>query len=91
MARAVCAVPASSRWAVTGTPVQNRLADLAALLKFIQASPYNDVKQFETDISSLWESGEDEEAVNRLQYLWACLLLRRTKETINVPSGLLTR
>lgn len=85
MARAVCALSASSRWAVSGTPVQNRLADLASLLKFIQAHPYSDIKRFETDISSLWKSGKDEEAIKRLQYLSACLILRRAKGTINLP------
>ncbi|KAI0814685.1 SNF2 family N-terminal domain-containing protein [Xylaria sp. FL0064] len=86
MAQAACALHAGSRWAVSGTPVQNRLADLSSLLKFIRASPYNDVTQFETDISLLWKSGEDEEAVKRLQYLSACLLLRRAKGTINLPA-----
>ncbi|KAI0871044.1 hypothetical protein GGS24DRAFT_510180 [Hypoxylon argillaceum] len=85
MARAVCALSASSRWAVSGTPVQNRLADLASLLKFIQAHPYSDIKRFETDISSLWKSGKDEEAIKKLQYLSACLILRRAKGTINLP------
>ena len=85
MARAACALESISRWAVTGTPIQNRLGDLAALLKFIRASPYDDSKQFDADISRLWKAGEDEEAVNRLQRLSACLLLRRPKTTINLP------
>ncbi|KAI0543265.1 SNF2 family N-terminal domain-containing protein [Xylaria digitata] len=85
MSRAVCALDASSRWAVSGTPVQNRLSDLASLLKFIRATPYDDMKQFDAAISSLWKSGEDEEAVRRLQYLSACLLLRRSKEAIDLP------
>ena len=86
MARAVCALHSVARWAVTGTPIQNRLTDIAALLKFIRAHPYTDPKQFETDISRLWKSGEDEEAVKRLKHLSACLLLRRAKRTINLPS-----
>ncbi|TGJ84976.1 hypothetical protein E0Z10_g3806 [Xylaria hypoxylon] len=61
------------------------IIDEASLLKFIRATPYDDMKQFETAISSLWKSGEDEEAVRRLQYLSVCLLLRRTKEAIDLP------
>ncbi|RWA06777.1 hypothetical protein EKO27_g8325 [Xylaria grammica] len=61
------------------------ILDEASLLKFIRATPYDDMKQFEAAISSLWKSGEDEEAVKRLQYLSACLLLRRSKEAIDLP------
>ncbi|KAH0430151.1 hypothetical protein CcaCcLH18_05855 [Colletotrichum camelliae] len=86
MAQAVCALDAHSRWAVTGTPIQNRLSDLATLVKFIRVHPYTDTRQFDTDLSRLWKSGEDEKAVQRLQYLSSCLLLRRPKTTINLPS-----
>ncbi|XDG07064.1 hypothetical protein ABKA04_006679 [Annulohypoxylon sp. FPYF3050] len=85
MSHAVCALESDSRWAVTGTPIQNRLSDLAALLKFIRAHPYNDPKKFEVDISNLWKSGDYEEAVRRLKRLSAFLLLRRPKGTINLP------
>lgn len=86
MARATCALGSVSRWAVIGTPIQNRLGDLAALLKFIRVYPYTDPKCFDRDISHLWKSGEDEEAVKRLKRLSACLLLRRTKETVTIPA-----
>ncbi|KAI1131059.1 SNF2 family N-terminal domain-containing protein [Nemania abortiva] len=82
MARAVCELESASRWAVTGTPIQNRLGDLASLLKFIRAHPYTDPKQFDADVSRPWKSGEDEEAVKRLKRLSACLLLRRPKGAI---------
>jgi hypothetical protein len=85
MAHAICALDSVSRWAVTGTPIQNRLSDLATLLKFIRIHPYTDPKRFEADISRFWKSGEDEEAVKRLKRLSACLLLRRAKDTINLP------
>jgi SNF2 family DNA or RNA helicase len=86
MARAACELDAVSRWAVTGTPIQNRLSDLAAQLKFIRVYPYDDPKQFEADISRLWKSGEDEEAAKRLKCLSACILLRRAKSTISLPT-----
>lgn len=85
MATAICSLEALSRWAVTGTPIQNRLADLATLLKFIRAHPYTDTRQFEADVSRLWKAGEDEEAVKRLKRLSACLILRRPKTIINLP------
>ncbi|KAJ8128622.1 hypothetical protein O1611_g5012 [Lasiodiplodia mahajangana] len=85
MARAVCDLEATSRWAVTGTPIQNRLGDLASLLRFIRAYPYTDPKQFDTDVSRPWKSGEDEDAVKRLKRLSACLLLRRPKAAIDLP------
>ncbi|KAH6619377.1 SNF2 family N-terminal domain-containing protein [Chaetomium sp. MPI-SDFR-AT-0129] len=86
MARATCELDSVSRWAVTGTPIQNGLGDLQAQLKFIRVYPYDDPKQFETDISRLWKSGEDDEAVKRLKRLSACILLRRSKATISLPA-----
>ncbi|KAI0883701.1 SNF2 family N-terminal domain-containing protein [Annulohypoxylon maeteangense] len=86
MSRAVCALESECRWAVTGTPIQNRLTDLATLFKFVRVHPYSDPRRFESDISNLWKSGEEEEAVRRLKRLSAFLLLRRPKGTINLPA-----
>ncbi|KAK1750444.1 SNF2 family N-terminal domain-containing protein [Echria macrotheca] len=85
MSKAVCALNASARWAVTGTPIQNKIGDLAALLKFIKAHPYNEVRQFDADIGSMWKSGYIEEAVSRLRKLSAGLILRRPKTVIELP------
>ncbi|KAJ3535529.1 hypothetical protein NM208_g536 [Fusarium decemcellulare] len=86
ISQAVCALASESRWAVTGTPIQNRLSDLATLFKFIRAYPYTDRRCFEADISRLWKSGEYQEAVKRLKRLSACLLLRRPKDTVSLPA-----
>jgi len=85
MAKAICFLPATSRWAVTGTPIQNRLGDLVALLKFLQVHPYGDTGRFDADITHLWKTGDVVEAVKILKRLSGCLLLRRPKETINLP------
>ncbi|KAI0466179.1 SNF2 family N-terminal domain-containing protein [Xylaria cf. heliscus] len=85
MAKAICDLPADMRWAVTGTPIQNRLSDLAALLKFLRVCPYDDIRRFDSDITQLWKSNEAEEAVRRLKILSRCLILRRPKATINLP------
>ncbi|KAK0630872.1 SNF2 family N-terminal domain-containing protein, partial [Bombardia bombarda] len=86
MARAMCALEGHSRWAVTGTPIQNRIGDLAALLKFLRVHPYDDPKRFDTDIAKLWKSGDIDEAVRRLKQLSGCLLLRRPKTVISLPT-----
>ncbi|UKZ61097.1 uncharacterized protein TrAtP1_002369 [Trichoderma atroviride] len=85
MAHSICALDSIARWAVTGTPIQNRLGDLASLLKFIRVYPYTDPRHFDADIAHFWKSGQDEEAAKRLQRLSACILLRRPKTTINLP------
>ncbi|KKO99582.1 hypothetical protein THAR02_08316 [Trichoderma harzianum] len=85
MARAICSINSVSRWAVTGTPIQNRLGDLTALLKFLQVYPYSEEHKFNTDISHLWKIGKIDEAVKRLKRLAGCILLRRPKTVIQLP------
>ncbi|KAK7952736.1 uncharacterized protein PG986_008464 [Apiospora aurea] len=84
MAQAVCALDAKKRWVVTGTPIQNRLSDFSALLKFIRVHLYDEPRSFKGDIANLWKTGEDAEAVNRLKTLSHYLLLRRSKGTIEL-------
>lgn len=86
LAKAACSVPAAARWAVTGTPIQNRLGDLAALFKFLDVYPYGDTKRFDRDIALLWKNGQPEEAVERLKRLAKYLILRRPKSTIDLPT-----
>lgn len=84
--KAICALDAQCRWAVTGTPIQNQLNDLVTLLKFIRAFPYHEKRRFEDDITRLLkEEDAKQEGVARLQHLSSCLLLRRPKKTISLP------
>lgn len=85
IAKAICALEAVSRWAVTGTPLQNRLSDLATLFKFLRVYPYCQPRVFEADIVRMWKHGNEEEAVKRLKILLRCLTLRRPKSTIKLP------
>ncbi|KAK8124376.1 uncharacterized protein PG998_000135 [Apiospora kogelbergensis] len=84
--KAVCALEAQARWAVTGTPIQNRLSDFATLLQFIRVHPYDEPRHFDADIANLWKTGEEAEAVERLKRLSHHLLLRRPKDTIDLPA-----
>ena len=85
VAQAICALDAQARWAVTGTPIHNRLADFAALLKFLRVYPYSDSKRFERDVSNFWKAGDAAEGARRLKRLSRCLLLRRPKHTVELP------
>ena len=85
MSQAVCSLDAAARWAVIDTPIQNKIGDLAALLKFIRAYPYHETKRFESDIGQLWKSGDMEEAVKRFPRLSRGLILRRPTTVIELP------
>ncbi|KEY72977.1 hypothetical protein S7711_04650 [Stachybotrys chartarum IBT 7711] len=82
----VCALDSRARWAVTGTPIQNRLSDFSALLQFIRVHPYDDPRYFDADIVSLWKSGQEVEAIERLKRLSRHIMLRRPKDTIDLPA-----
>lgn len=85
MAQALGKLKGRSRWAVTGTPIQNHLKDFSALLSFLQVYPYSDQKVFDRDISNLWKDGNEEEAKKRLVRLSRHLLLRRPRQTVKLP------
>lgn len=84
-AKAIASLHATCRWAVSGTPIQNRLSDFVALFKFLQFQPYDDPRTFDDDIASLWRENNIEEAVERVKRLFACVMLRRLKTTIVLP------
>ncbi|KAM6529653.1 hypothetical protein FALCPG4_007782 [Fusarium falciforme] len=75
-------IESSRRWAVTGTPIQNRLPELQSILCFIRAYPYSDAETFDDHIKHEWASGGGQEAVSRLKRLLGFLMLRRSDSTI---------
>lgn len=79
--KATCMLFGQRRWAVTGTPVQNRLEDLGALFNFIQLSPFNTTYGFNHYVVSPFKNA-DPEVVPKLQLLVSTVTMRRTKEII---------
>ncbi|PKS08899.1 hypothetical protein jhhlp_003512 [Lomentospora prolificans] len=82
--KAICRLQADRRWAVTGTPVQNRLDDLAALLAFIRLKPFDDRSKFARFIVEPFKCC-DPDIVPKLRVLVDSVTLRRLKDKIDLP------
>lgn len=82
--KAICRLQASRRWAVTGTPVQNKLEDLAALLAFLRIKPFDDRTKFNQYIVAPFKLC-DPNIVPKLRILVDTMTLRRQKDKINLP------
>jgi len=73
-------------WCLTGTPVQNSLEDLAALLSFIRASPLDDLAKFRKHLVAPLTKGA-ENSVDNLRQLLDSVCLRRTKQLLHLPEA----
>lgn len=78
-AKALREIPAPARIALTGTPVENNLSELWALLDWTTPGLLGPLKSFRSRHARAVESGEDPEAVERLARLVRPFLLRRKK------------
>ncbi|MFF8403504.1 DEAD/DEAH box helicase [Streptomyces sp. NPDC015684] len=78
-AKALRTIPAPARVALTGTPVENNLSELWALLDWTTPGLLGPLKSFRARHARAVENGEDEEAVERLARLVRPFLLRRRK------------
>jgi hypothetical protein len=85
MAIATCALNAERRWAVTGTPVQNRLDDLGSLIKFLRIKPFDEKNAFAQYIVAPFKTA-DPEILPKLRLLVDSITLRRLKDNIDLPS-----
>ncbi|KAH9195082.1 hypothetical protein AeNC1_002928 [Aphanomyces euteiches] len=72
------ALKATHRWCLTGTPIQNSLEDVLALLTFLQYEPWNKTEWWNRVVAQPYEKGE-QCALLRLKAILQPILLRRTK------------
>ncbi|KAM0263536.1 hypothetical protein ACHAQJ_001155 [Trichoderma viride] len=82
--RACDELHANSRWCLTGTPIQNKLADIGTLFAFIRAEPFSKASIFRKWIEVPFDQNADG-VKDRLVMLIEALCLRRTKEVIKLP------
>ncbi|MFF8627710.1 DEAD/DEAH box helicase [Streptomyces werraensis] len=78
-AKALRTIPAPARVALTGTPVENNLSELWALLDWTTPGLLGPLKSFRARHARAVETGEDEQAAERLARLVRPFLLRRKK------------
>lgn len=80
----MCSLDARCRWAITGTPIQNRLTDLGTLLHFLQAHPFDDLSFFDKEFLRPWKAHSDLSALDRLRALVKFITLRRSKKILHL-------
>jgi SWI/SNF-related matrix-associated actin-dependent regulator of chromatin subfamily A3 len=84
MARAACSVSATNRWAITGTPIQNRVSDFSSLLEFLKLRPFSTAKVFDDEIAKPWLKSADRDST-RMKKLISYISLCRTKRILDLP------
>ena len=87
-ARAMRAIPARARFALTGTPVENRLSDLWALLDWTTPGLLGNLDTFQREVATPIERERDEEATARLAATVQPFLLRRRKSDPHIAPDL---
>ncbi|OJD17869.1 hypothetical protein AJ78_02041 [Emergomyces pasteurianus Ep9510] len=85
-ARACYDIKGTHRWALTGTPIVNRLEDLFSLVRFLKVEPWSNFSFWKTFITVPFESKDFLRALNVVQTVLEPLVLRRTK-TMKTPDG----
>ncbi|RPA72435.1 hypothetical protein BJ508DRAFT_419475 [Ascobolus immersus RN42] len=84
--KAVSALLTNRRWALTGTPIQNRLSDLGGILHFLKLHPYPSFASFSQNILKHLKNG-DNSRLKLVHDLLQSIALRRTKNVLkDLPS-----
>ncbi|KAF5004201.1 hypothetical protein FDECE_9283 [Fusarium decemcellulare] len=84
--RALSSLVTSRRWCVTGTPIQNRLDELASLASFLRQPPFPTKSAFQTSILGPLSQGGPDYAKPLRAYLRA-YCLRRTETHLELPES----
>src|SRR5258708_8635145 len=87
-ARAVRALPARARIALTGTPVENRLSELWSIMEFTRPGLLGPAERFPTKYAVPIKRNCHEAATDRLKRLTGPFILRRLKTDKTIISDL---
>ena len=81
-AKAVKVINSRTRFALTGTPIENRLSELWSIFDFLIPGYLYGYDVFRNDFESPIVRNEDGKALERLQRMTAPFILRRLKENV---------
>ena len=81
-AKALKEINSETRFALTGTPIENSLAELWSIFDFIMPGYLYTYKKFKDEFESLIIKENDAESMQRLQKLVAPFVLRRIKKDV---------
>lgn len=81
-AKAVKLIRAGVRFAMTGTPIENRLSDLWSIFDYIMPGYLYDYSQFKEEIEMPMVQSDDEVAAKRLKMMINPFILRRKKQDV---------
>ncbi|MGN0241873.1 MAG: DEAD/DEAH box helicase [Candidatus Weimeria sp.] len=82
ISKAVKIIKSSHRFALTGTPIENRLSELWSIFDFLMPGFLYDYETFKSDYESPIVNGGDEELTKRLSTMTSPFILRRKKESV---------
>lgn len=81
-AKAVKVVEGRMRFALTGTPIENRLSELWSIFDFLMPGYLYGYEVFRKEFEAPIVRAEDEDAMERLKKMTAPFILRRLKEDV---------
>ncbi|MDY6337972.1 MAG: DEAD/DEAH box helicase, partial [Succinivibrionaceae bacterium] len=84
----MCILQTDSSIAMSGTPVENRLADYWAIMEFVNPGLFGTLGSFTSDYAQPIERNRDADAVRRLRSVTAPFILRRLKTDKSVIADL---
>ncbi|CAM3689221.1 DEAD/DEAH box helicase [Alicyclobacillus pomorum] len=87
-ARSVCRLAADRKIAMTGTPVENRLAELWAIFRFLNPGFLGSAEEFRSQFAIPIERWQDEDRAQTLKRLVQPFLLRRVKTDKSIVADL---
>ncbi|MET7329107.1 DEAD/DEAH box helicase [Nonomuraea sp. NPDC005650] len=87
-AQAVRSIPAGGRLALTGTPVENHLAELWSIMEFANPGLLGPRSRFRTRFQEPIEARQDEQAARALKRATGPFILRRVKTDKSIISDL---